>query len=277
MTMVWEADPTSGRGLRPQALAGFHGFRRFGWRKGAAALAEGLVHDDGAGDGDVERADTAGHGDAQEVVAGALDEVVETGAFAAEDEAGVLLEVEVGVVGGAALVEADDPDVGFLEGLEGASEVDDLGDADVLGGTGGAFGDDGGQGGGAALGDDDAVDAGAVGGADEGAEVVGVFYAVEGEEEAVAGGTDGGMDEVFEGEELALAQEGDDALVHVSFGVLVELDAGFGDNADLGGAGEVKQAFHAGVAAGFALAGDGDVVNLAGACAEGLFDRVQTV
>ena len=38
-------------------------------------------------------------------------------------------------------------------------------------------------GGGAAFGEDDAVDAGAVGGAEEGAEIVGVFYAVEGEQE----------------------------------------------------------------------------------------------
>ena len=105
-------------------------------------MAHGFVHDDRAGYGDVERADAAGHGDAEEVVAGALDEVVEAAAFAAEDEADVLAEVEVGVVGGAALVEADDPDVAFLHGFEGAGDVDDLGDADVLGGAGGGFGDD---------------------------------------------------------------------------------------------------------------------------------------
>ena len=101
------------------------------------------------------------------MVAGALDEVVEAGAFAAEDEADVLLEVEVGVVGGAALVEAYDPDVLFLHGLEGAGDVDDLGDADVLAGSGGGFCGDGGEWRGAALGEDDAVDAGAVGGAEE--------------------------------------------------------------------------------------------------------------
>jgi hypothetical protein len=211
------------------------------------------------------------------VIAGALDEVVETGAFAAEDEAGVLLEVEVDVVGGAAFVEADDPDVVFFEGFEGTGDVDDLGDADVLGGTGGGFGDDGGERGGAALGEEDAVDAGAVGGAKEGAEVVGVFDAIEGEEEAVAAGAGGGVEEIFEGEEFALAEEGDDALVGVGFAVACELVARFGGDADGFGAGELENGLHARVLAGFAFAGDAEVVNLAGACAKSFFDGVQAV
>ena len=186
---------------------------------GGAALAHGFVHDDGAGDGDVERGDRAGHGDAEEVVAGLLDQVVEAGAFAAEDEDAVGAEVEVGVVGGAALVEAEDPDVGLLHLLEGADEVGDAGDADVLGGAGGGFGDGGGDGGGAALGEDDAVDAGAVGGAEEGAEVVGVLDAVEGEEEAVVGWS-GFLrgEQVFDGEEGALADQGEGSLVGVGAG-----------------------------------------------------------
>ena len=130
----------------------------------------------------------AGHGDAQEVVAGLLDQVVQAGALAAEDEDAVGAEVEVGVVGRAALVEAEHPDVGLLHLLERADEVGDAGDADVLGGAGGGLGDGGGDGRGAALGQDDAVDARAVGGAEERAEVVGVFDAVEGEEEAVVRG-----------------------------------------------------------------------------------------
>ena len=136
-----------------------------------------------------------------------------------------MLEVEVGVVGGAALVEAEDPDVGLLHLLERADEVGDAGDADVLGGSGGGFGDGRGDGGGAALGEDDAVDAGAVGGAEEGAEVVGVFDAVEGEEEAVAAVGRRG-EQVFDGEEVALANEGDDALVGVGSGEPGELVAG---------------------------------------------------
>ena len=134
-----------------------------------------------------------------------------------------------------------------------------------------------GEGGGAALGEDDAVDAGAVGGAEEGAEVVGVFYAVEGEEERGSRPGGWGVEEVFEGEEFALAEEGDDALVGVGFGVAGELVAGLGGDADAFGAGEVEDGVHAGVAAGFALAGDADVVEVSGAGAEGLLDRVQAV
>ncbi len=246
-----------------------------GWG-GGAALAGSLVHDDGTGDGDVEGADAAGHGDAEEVVAGALDEVVEAGALAAEDEADVLAEVEVGVVWGAAFVEADDPDVVLLHGFEGAGDVDDLGDADVLGGTGGGFGGDGREGSGATLGEEDAVDTGTVGGAEESAEVVGVFDAVEREKEA-AGGAGGGVEKVFQGEEFALTEEGDDALVGVGFAVAGELVAGFGADADAFGAAEFEDRVHARVAAGLALAGDADVVEGSSAGAEGLFDGVQAV
>ncbi len=86
---------------------------------GGAALAGGFVEDDGSGGGDVEGTDAAGHGDAQQVVAGAADQVVEAGAFAAEDEDTVAGEVELVVVGGAAFVEADDPDVLLASALRG--------------------------------------------------------------------------------------------------------------------------------------------------------------
>ena len=131
------------RRLGAEAFAGLWWFRLLGGWLGAggsdATLAHGFVHDDCAGYGDVEGAYAAGHRDAEEVVAGALYQVVEAGAFAAQDQADVLAEVEVGVVGGAALVEADDPDVALLHGFEGAGDVDDLGDADVLAGSGGGF------------------------------------------------------------------------------------------------------------------------------------------
>ena len=262
---------------RSQTFAWLQRFRR-GWGgDGAAALAHGLVHDDGSGDGDVERADAASHGYAEEVIAGAFDELVEAGAFAAEDEAGVLAEVEVGVVGCAAFVQADDPDVALFHGFEGAGEVDDFGDADMLGCPGGGLGDGSGEWCGAALGEEDAVDACAVGGAEERAEVVGVFDAVECQEEAITGGADGCVEEVFEREEFAFAEEGDDALVVVGAGVAGELVAGFRRDTDAGGAGGFEDAFETRVAAGFALAGDADVVDLSCSGAESLFDGVEAV
>ena len=86
-----------------------------GLARGGAALAGGFVENDCAGGGDVEGADAAGHGDAQQVVAGAADEIVEAGAFAAEDEDAVAGKVELVVVGRTAFVEADDPDVLLLQ------------------------------------------------------------------------------------------------------------------------------------------------------------------
>jgi hypothetical protein len=207
------------------------------------------------------------------MVAGLFDEIVEAGAFAAEDENAVGLEVEVGVVGGAALVEAEDPDVLLLHLLERADEVGDAGYADVLGGSGGGLGYGAGDGGGAALGEDDSVYSGSVGGAEEGSEVVGIFYAVEGEEEAVLAVLFGG-EEVFDGEELALADDGEDALMGVGAGEAGELVAGLDGDADVGGAAEFDDTLEAFVSA---FAGDADVIELAGTGADGLLDGMEAV
>jgi hypothetical protein len=169
---------------------------------GLAALAEGFVEDDGSGGGDVERADAAGHGDAEQVVAGAADEVVEASAFASEDEHAVAGEVELVVVSGAALVESDGPYISLFEVFEGADEVDDAGDAEMLGSAGAGFDGDGAERGGAALGEDDAVYAGAVGYAEQSAKVLRVFDAVEGEEQAAGACVCGGgvgSEQVFDG------------------------------------------------------------------------------
>ena len=112
-----------------------------------AALAEGFKEDDRAGGGDVEGADAAAHGNAQQVVAGAADEVVEARALAAKDENAVAGEVELVVIGLAALVETDDPDVLFFQFFEGADEVDYAGDAQVFGCAGAGLDGDGAQGG----------------------------------------------------------------------------------------------------------------------------------
>ena len=70
-------------------LRGLHSGQSLGRRSysgSGAALAGGFVEDDGSCGGDVERTDAAGHGDAQQMVAGAADKIVQAGAFAAEDE-----------------------------------------------------------------------------------------------------------------------------------------------------------------------------------------------
>lgn len=118
------------------------------------------------------------------MVAGAPNEIVQAVPFAPEDDHGVGREIVFVVTVSAALVESDTPDAVFLELFEGADQVDNAGDAYVLGGSGGGFDGDGAERGGAAFGDDDAVDSGGVGRAEERAEVLGVFDAVEGEEQA---------------------------------------------------------------------------------------------
>ena len=241
---------------------------------GEAALAEGFVEDDGSGGGDVEGADAAGHGDAEEMVAGAADEVVEAGAFATEDEDAVAGEVELVVVGLAALVETDDPDVALLEVFEGAHEVDDAGDAEVLGGAGACLDGDRAERCGASLGEDDAVDAGAVGYAEESAEILRVFNAVEREKEAAGGGGLAGGEEVFDGEEFLGADEGHDALMGGGFGEEGELLAGVLADADAGLAEGVDELFQAKIVA---FAGDQNVIEAAAAGLEGFFDRVHAV
>jgi len=207
------------------------------------------------------------------VVAGFFDEVVETCTFASEDEDTVGLEVEVGIVGGAAFVEADDPDVFLLELLEGADEVGDAGYTDVFRGSGGGLGYGSGNGSGAAFGEDDAVDSGSVGGAEESAEIVRVFDAIEGEEEAMLAVFFGG-EEIFDGEEFALADYGEDALVGIGAGEAGELVAGLDGDADASGAAELGNAFELLVST---FAGDGDVIELAGTRADRLLNRMEAV
>jgi hypothetical protein len=72
-------------------------------------LAKGLVENDSACCRNVERADTARHGDAEKVVTGAADKVVESSTLAAEDQDAIAREVELVVILRTTFIEADDP------------------------------------------------------------------------------------------------------------------------------------------------------------------------
>ena len=210
------------------------------------------------------------------MVAGAAREVVEAFAFTAEDDDGVGGEVIGVVINAATLVEADAPDVLLLELLKRADEIDDAGDAQVFCGAGRGFDGDGAQGSGAALGKDDAIDAGSVGRAQERAEVLGVFHAVESEQEAGAGGIFRGGDEVFEGEEFAFADEGDDALVTWRFGHAGELVAILKTHANALRAAEIDDALDLLRGATLlSVAADADMIETAVAGLESFFDGVQ--
>lgn len=83
-----------------------------------ATLASGFVEDNGSGGGNVEGTDAAGHGDAEEMIAGSANEIVKAGAFTAEDDDEIACEIELVVFGRAAFVETDYPEIAALELFE---------------------------------------------------------------------------------------------------------------------------------------------------------------
>jgi hypothetical protein len=210
------------------------------------------------------------------MIAGAANEIVEAGSFAAEDDDEIAGEIELVVVDRAALVETDDPEIAALELFEGANEIDDTGDAEVLGGSGAGFDGSGAEWSGAALGDEDAVDAGAVGDAKKSAEVLRVFNAVKSEDEAGGGvaGRGRGREEVLEGEKLLWADKRDDALVCGGIGGEGELFAGPLKNANACVAALGDEAVETFVVA---LSGDENVIKSAAAGLESFRDRMQAV
>jgi len=240
----------------------------------SAALARGFKEDDGSGSGYIERRDATGHRDAKQVVAGAADEIVEASALAAEDDDEVAGEVELIVVGRAAFVETDDPEIVALEIFEGTDEIDDPRDAEVFGCASAGFESGGAEGRGAALGEEDAVDSGAVGDAKESAEILRIFNAIEGEDEPCGGGVGGSFEEVFKDEEFLRADEGDDALMGGRFGRGSELFARILLYAYAGLAALGDEMLEAIV---LALACDEDVIKAAAAGLERFFDRMQAV
>jgi hypothetical protein len=206
------------------------------------AAAADLEQGEGAGDGGVEAGDLAGHGDAEEDVAGVADEAVEAGAFAADDDADGFvgeLEVEQAGVGGA--VEADAPDAGVAELVDGSGQVGDLGDGEVLEGAGGGLDGHGGQGSAAVAGDDQAMAAGGFGAAGQGAEVVGVLDAVEGEEERWLAPGEGEGQQLGQVDGLDGGHHGQDALVGAAAGLGVEERARHRLDLDPAASGQVEE------------------------------------
>jgi hypothetical protein len=240
---------------------------------GVAALAEGFKEHDSSGGGDVERADAAAHGNAEQVVAGAADEVVESGSLAAQNQDAVAGEVELVVIAGAALVKTDDPDVLIFKFFEGADEIDDAGDAQVLGcASAGLYGDRA-ERSRSPLGKHDAVDASAIGHAQQSAEILRVFHTVEGQQQA----RDSRLlrrEEVFDGEKLLRVDQGYYALVSWGLGELSQLLARLLADAHAGVAAEGDEALDAGI---LAFAGHKNVIKTAASGLEGFFDRMQPV
>jgi len=239
-----------------------------------SALACGFVKDDRSGSGDVEGADATGHGNAQQMIAGAANEIMKARAFAAENKDEITGEVELVVVSFGTFVESGDPEIVPLEFFEGADEVDNAGDAEVFGCAGAGLNGCGTQRGGAALGEEDAIDAGAIGYAEQSTQVLRIFDAIEGKNEACGGAGCRRSKEVFDGEEFLRADERDHSLVGGSFGGEGELLARLLQDANTNLAALGDEADKSQI---LALAGYQHVIKAPLAGLERFLDRVQSV
>ena len=221
-------------------------------------LAERFEEDHAGGYGDVEGFDGAGGGKGDDEIAALAGKFVEAVAFATHDNAGGrrVIDLGVGLVG--IFVEANEPVAGLLQFFHGTGEIGDLCDGEMRESSGGGASDRVGESGGAAFGDDDAVCSGGERGANDGAEVVGVFDAVEKDDETtLAIGGVGGGENVFECGGSAGGGDSDDALMIAGVGKAIELSAVFEADGDAALARELHDFFDAGVLPAF---GDEDAV-----------------
>jgi hypothetical protein len=193
-----------------------------------AALARCFVEHHGTRSRYVQRTNAASHGDAQQVVAGAADEVVETGAFTAQDEDAVAGEIELVVVGCAALVESDDPDVLALKFFERANQVDDPRDAEMFSRACAGLGCGRADWSRAPFGEDNAIDSRTVGYSQEGSKILRVFNTIKREEKTGrAGMSGGGLEQILKGQRFLRTNQRDHALMRGGSGKLSELFARF--------------------------------------------------
>jgi hypothetical protein len=181
------------------------------------------------------------------VVAGAADQIMQAGAFAAQDEDAVAREIEAVVVRLAAFIEPYDPQIVALEFFESSDQVDDAGDAEMLGRAGAGLDGDRAKRGRAALGEDYAIDAGAIGHAKQGAKILRVFNAVEGEDQAAARVAGRCLEKVLNVEKFLWADNGNDTLMGCGSSHVGKLLAGFGAHSDAGLAALGNELLHAAV------------------------------
>ncbi len=196
-------------------------------------------------------------------------------ALAAQNQYEIAGEIESIVVGGAAFVETDNPEIVTLEHFKCTDQIDDARDAEVFGCAGAGFDGCRAEGRGATLSEENAIDTCAIGDAKKGAKVLRIFNAVEGEEEARGRGAGKiGCEEIFEREKFLRVDERDDSLMGGRFGGEGKMLARFLADADAGLAALGNEAVEACVVA---LASDQDVIEAPTAGLESFLDRMQAV
>ena len=225
---------------------------------------------------DVKGADTSGHGNPQQVIAGSAHQIMKSRAFPAEYENTIAGEIEVVVIGLAALIQSNDPQIALLEIFQRAHQIDHPRDAQMLRRAGAGLHRRRAERGRSPLGENHAIDAGSVGDTQQCAEILRVFNAVHRENEARLRGFRDRirLKEILYGKKLLRANHGYHALVSVRSsreGQLLTRLAAYA-NSGLPALGrEVLQPLV------LPLAGDQHLVNAALASAQRLLDRVQAI
>ena len=242
---------------------------------GSTPLAGSLVKHNRSGRGNVERTDAAGHGNAQQVIAGAAHQVVKPRALAAQHDNKIAGKVKSVVVAFAALVQTDDPQVLAFEFFERANQVDDAGNAKMLRRAGTGLYGSSAQRRGAALGKNHAVNPGAIGHAQQRAQILRVFHSVESQHETRCGRLAGSRhEEILERKKLLRVHQRDHALMRQGLRGNRKLFARLLENADASLAALGNQPFKARVVP---LARHQNVVKAPLPGFQSLLHRVQSV
>ena len=159
---------------------------RRGCRAGKAlhpATAGDLVEHQRGGHRGIEARGGAPQRNPDQLITGAPGEQGEPRALGARDHDEGAIEISLVQAHGSLLGQADHPVALLLEGVEGAVEVDDPGDGEMLQGTGSHLGHGAGEAGGAALGEHQTMGPEGFGTADDGTEVVGIGEAIHGHQQ----------------------------------------------------------------------------------------------
>ena len=212
------------------------------------------------------------------MVAGAADKVVQARTLAAKHKHAVAGKVEAVVIGFAALIQSDDPEILALEFFKRAHQVHNASNAKMLCRTRACFNGDRTERRRPALGEHYSVHSRAVGNPQQRAKVLRVFNAIESQNQAsLCGritGACGRLEEVFNGEELLRAHKSDYALMRGRFGHRGQLLAAFLANAHPGIAALSHKPLQPRI---MTLIGHQHMVKAAAAGSQGLLNRMQAI
>ena len=207
------------------------------------------------------------------MVAGPANQVVQAGAFAAQDQDAVPGEIEAVVVGRTSLIESNDPDVLLLQFFECPDQVHNPRNPQVFRRARAGLQSHWAERGGAPLREDDTIDTGSIRNAEQRTEVLRIFYAVQCHKKARLRRIRS-REQVLDRKKLLRLHKGDNALVCIGSGKLREMLTRLLPHSD---AGVTAVGDQPGEPVIVALGGDQDMIEAAMSGPEGLCDRVHAV